>query len=125
MDQPQDRKSNVKFVLHKWNSNKTELENTFDREEVDTELSFAKKQAGTEPSESKILGLPWDKKKDTLAVTFPQGEAPATKRGILKKLAKVYYPCLQAMASTQKLQQLMQYGITGRGNWIKSLNQVE
>ena len=29
---------------------------------------------------------------DTLAVTFPQGEAPTMKRRVLRKLAKVYHP---------------------------------
>jgi hypothetical protein len=44
------------------------------------------------PSETKVLGMKWDKRKDTLAVTFPSDEAQKTKRGVLSKLAKVYDP---------------------------------
>jgi hypothetical protein len=43
-------------------------------------------------SETKLLGLKWDKRKDTLAVTFPDDEVQKTKRGVLSKLAKVYDP---------------------------------
>ena len=32
---------------------------------------YAKQQLQTQPSESKLLGLKWDKAKDTLAVQFP------------------------------------------------------
>lgn len=82
----------AKFVLHKWNSNVAELEETHDRENGDGELSFAKKQLGAQMSESKVLGLPWNKQLDTLTVTFPLDEIPSTKRELLKKLAKVYDP---------------------------------
>ena len=43
-------------------------------------------------SESKVLGLPWNKQLDKLTVTFPQDEMPSTKRELLKKLTKVYDP---------------------------------
>ena len=43
-------------------------------------------------SETKLLGLKWDKRKDTLEVTFPDDEVQKTKRGALSKLAKVYDP---------------------------------
>ena len=82
----------AKFVLHKWNSNGAELEETHDRENGDGKLSFAKQQLGAQMSESKVLGLPWNKQLDTLTVTFPVDEIPATKRELLKKLAKVYEP---------------------------------
>ena len=32
-------------------------------------------------SETKLLGLKWDKRKDTLAVTFPDDEVQKTKHG--------------------------------------------
>ena len=74
VDQARERKntateifSDAKFVLHKWNSNVTELEDTQDHEKGDNELSFAKQQLGAQPSESKVLGLPWDKEMDTLS----------------------------------------------------------
>ena len=76
--------SDAKFVLHKWNSNVAELEETHERENVDSELSFAKQQLGVQTSESKVLGLLWNKQLDTLTVTFPQDETPATKRELLK-----------------------------------------
>ena len=82
----------AKFVLHKWNSNVAELEETHDRENGDGELSFAKQQLGAQMSESKVLGLPWNKQLDTLTVTFPLDKIPSTKRELLKKLAKVYDP---------------------------------
>ena len=84
--------SDAKFVLHKWNSNMADLEDTHGQEEGDNELSFAKQQLGAQSSESKVLGLPWDKELDTLTVTFPKDETPLTKRGVLRKLAKVYDP---------------------------------
>ena len=76
--------SDAKFVLHKCNSNVAELEETHERENVDSELSFAKQQLGVQTSESKVLGLLWNKQLDTLTVTFPQDETPATKRELLK-----------------------------------------
>ena len=84
--------SDANFVLRKWNSNVAELEETHERENVHSELSFAKQQLGAQTSESKVLGLLWHKQLDTLTVTFPQDETPATKRELLKKLANVYDP---------------------------------
>lgn len=46
-----------KFVLHKWNSNVAELEETREPENVDSELSFAKQQLGAQASESNVLRL--------------------------------------------------------------------
>ena len=79
------------FTLHKWHSNRRELEETTsDNEE---EKTFAKQQLGT-PSEGEasILGLAWSKDKDELKVVVPSGEATTTKRGILSKLAQIYDP---------------------------------
>ena len=56
------------------------------------EQSYAKTQLRVKPRESKALGLKWDKKSDTLKVTFPQEDTPSTKRGILSKLSKIYDP---------------------------------
>ena len=39
-----------------------------------------------------MLGLPWNKEKDTIAVTFPEESADLTKRGIRRFLASVYDP---------------------------------
>ena len=84
--------NDAKFVLHKWNSNVTELEDMHDRESGDSELSFAKQQLGAQPIESKVLGLQWNKQLDAMTVIFLQDETPSTKREVLKKLAKVYDP---------------------------------
>ena len=39
-----------------------------------------------------MLGLPWDKLKDTLAVTFPAAPPDVTKRETLRFLASIYDP---------------------------------
>ena len=56
------------------------------------EQSFAKQQLNVKPTESKMLGLKWDKHQDTLAVMIPTEQAKPTKRGILGKLASIYDP---------------------------------
>jgi hypothetical protein len=54
--------NDAKLELHKWNSNVPELED---------EQSFGKEQLCIKPSESKLLGLKWDKEADTVSVKFP------------------------------------------------------
>ena len=41
---------------------------------------------------SRILGLSWNKKRDTVSVEVPSEQARLTKRGTLAKLAKIYDP---------------------------------
>jgi hypothetical protein len=79
------------FELHKWNSNIPQLEDDASPEDH-REQSYAKQQLLVKSSETKLLGLKWDKRKDTLAVTFPDDEVQKTKRGVFSKLAKVYDP---------------------------------
>jgi hypothetical protein len=56
------------------------------------ETTFAKQQLGTNPeSETKLLGLSWDKSQDTLSVTTNK-EEPASTKSALSQLAKVYDP---------------------------------
>ena len=57
------------FCLHKWHSNAKELENSENNDEF--ESAFAKESCGTKPHKTKLLGVPWDKKEDTIAVSFP------------------------------------------------------
>jgi hypothetical protein len=66
------------FTLHKWHSNKRELDETTGDNE---EKTFAKQQLGT-PSEGEasILGLAWSEEKDELKVVVPSGEVTTTKR---------------------------------------------
>ncbi len=55
------------------------------------EKSFAKQQLGTpDRGDSRILGLPWNKRDDEISVVFSKEKATATKRGILRKLVKTY-----------------------------------
>ena len=39
-----------------------------------------------------MLGLPWDKNEDTIAVTFPEVPPEVTKREMLQFLASIYDP---------------------------------
>ena len=83
--------NDAQFDLHKWNSNVEELEHN---DHSDGEESFAKQQLGplARGVESKLLGLPWNKREDTLSVIFPGKSSDMTKRGILSALASVYDP---------------------------------
>ena len=79
------------FKLHKWHSNVPELESAWTSTEE--EPTYAKQQLGIPPGEfSSLLGLQWNKERDTVNVTVPAEKATLTKRGILAKLAKVYDP---------------------------------
>ena len=80
----------AKFELHKWQSNKEDLETDCEN----YERSFAKEQLNnvSKPEGIKLLGVSWDKVQDTLHVDFPSPPAEMTKRGILTNLAKVYDP---------------------------------
>ena len=81
----------AKFELHKWGSNVRELEQT--AEEVNEEgRSYAKKKLGTVSGESSLLGLVWNKREDTIGISFPSKTADPTRRGILQKVARVYDP---------------------------------
>eukprot|EP00795_Rhopilema_esculentum_P014827 gene14827-5944_t len=59
------------FELHKWHSNEKQFEND-QREEQDFEQSYAKQQLGVKNTETKLLGLHWNKTEDTTAVMFPK-----------------------------------------------------
>jgi hypothetical protein len=79
------------FTLHKWHCSVASLE---EPENNDSEQTYAKESLGTKTGEAKILGLKWNKLKDTLAVDFTSCKAMQeyTKRGILRDMAKVYDP---------------------------------
>ena len=81
----------AKFNMHKWNSNEPQLESE-NVVPVDEQQSYAKQQLGVKEGETKMLGLPWNKKEDMIAVTFPEEPVDITKRGILRFLAAVYDP---------------------------------
>ena len=46
--------------------------------------TYAKEQLGVKTNEVKLLGFPWDKVKDTLAVTFSGDSHESTKREVLR-----------------------------------------
>ena len=80
------------YELHKWHSNVKELE-AASLEPVPEEETYAKEQLNIPRREgASLLGLPWDKENDTIAVSFPLEKAEPTKRGILSKVARIYDP---------------------------------
>ncbi|XP_068726487.1 uncharacterized protein [Montipora capricornis] len=91
----------AKFTLHEWHSNAAELEENGTK--VEEEESFAKQQlrqpGGRDVS---LLGLSWDKRKDEISVAVPQENVITPKRGILRKLAKIYDPLGLAASLTLK-----------------------
>ena len=79
------------FKLHKWHSNEPNLETN--NRNSEKELNFAKEHLGTKTNkETKILGLNWDKQRDTFRVEIPTENQPLTKRNVLKTLASIYHP---------------------------------
>lgn len=82
--------ADAKFELHKWHSNRKELQTACE----DYEPPFAKEQLENTPAkgECKLLSIGWDKFEDTLYVCFPATPAEQTRHGILTNLAKVYDP---------------------------------
>ena len=64
------------FTLHKWHSNATELDAMSANQVSETQETFATQQLGA-PQRGKgaLLGVPWDKEKDTIEVkSSPQRE---------------------------------------------------
>ncbi|XP_078365845.1 uncharacterized protein LOC144650069 [Oculina patagonica] len=81
------------FELHKWHSNVKELESAASEPGVIEEETYAKEQLNVPRREgATLLGLPWNKENDTVGVSFPQGKADPSKRGILSKVARIYDP---------------------------------
>ena len=56
------------------------------------ELTYAKDQLRVCLHETKLLGLPYDKEKDILKLTFPTAAPTRTKRALLSQIAKIYDP---------------------------------
>ena len=80
------------FQLHKWHSNEAMLESNHQEEDL-VDQTFAKQQLKQPQKEnSSLLGLAWNKNEDTISVTISNEEVPATKRGVLTKVAKMYDP---------------------------------
>ena len=80
------------FPLHKWHSNAAELEDVDSRSESNEETTYAKEQLGSAAGECKLLGLSWNKRDDTISVSFSKEIVKPTKREVLGKLARIYDP---------------------------------
>ena len=89
------------FTLHKWHSSTVELDAVSADQISEMQESYAKQQLGV-PQRGKgvLLGVPWDKEKDTIEVKFPTECVQPTKRNLLTKLAKVYDPLRFALPTT-------------------------
>ena len=138
--------ADAKFTLHKWHSNVAELEGSERR--VEDEGTFAKQQLGQSKAKTGgLLGLPWDKQEDQISVVLPQNEVVASKRALLRNLAKnlrspwscgafnyqgkVHLQrCMQresglgcaATPTASKSVDTMEEGVTSRGHGSKGLN---
>ena len=82
------------FALHKWHANMAVLENDEKPQPENEELTFAKQQFRSDPLNlgTKLLGLVWDKRNDSLGVAMGEDKTVSTKRGALSGLAKIYDP---------------------------------
>ena len=91
----------AKFTLHKWHSNAYVLEEN--EAKVEDEDSFAKQQLSQQGRrDGSLLGLDWDKGEDEISVVVPQENVVTSKRGILRKLARIYDPLGLAAPLTLK-----------------------
>lgn len=110
----QEIMSDATFELHKWHSNHPQLEDNPQsalREDSaqpasSEDQTYAKQQLLVKTSESKLLGVKWDKFQDTIAVQFPSTSGAPTKREVLAKLAKVYDPLGLASPTTLQGKQI-------------------
>ena len=65
--------------MHKWNSNDLQLE-CGNVVPVDEQQRYAKQQLGVKEGETKMLGLPWKKREDVIAVAIPEEPVDVTKK---------------------------------------------
>ena len=79
------------FSIHKWHSNAKELQGESESSpESEDEVSYAKQQlGGGEPIGGKLLGLPWNRERDTFGIIFKVDDC-TTKRDVLSLIARVY-----------------------------------
>ncbi|CAB3991801.1 Hypothetical predicted protein [Paramuricea clavata] len=80
------------FELHKWHSNCPAVKSTNNANENET--TYAKTFVGNVSSnETKILGLPWNKKTDAMTINFEtciEVKKPVTKRKVIGAINSVY-----------------------------------
>ena len=84
--------SEAGFELHKWHSNCPSVEST--THQNDSETTYAKTVVGNpSTSETKVLGVPWDKKTDVMTINFDtciEVQKPITKRKVIAAINSVY-----------------------------------
>ena len=83
------------------------------------EQSYAEQQLQVKPSESKLLGVKWNKFEDTITVQFPVANTSGatSKREVLTKLAKVYDPLCLACPVTLQGKQIYREVCDHKGAW--------
>lgn len=80
-----------KFKLHKWHSNVAELEEP--EGQVAEGSTFAKQQLGSPRAKNgSLLGLLWDKQEDQIGIVLPRDDEAASKRALLRNVARRYDP---------------------------------
>ncbi|XP_068692652.1 uncharacterized protein [Montipora foliosa] len=83
--------ADAKFKLNKWHSNVAELEEP--EGQVEDGSTFAKQQLGSPRAKNgSLLGLIWDKEEDQIGIVIPRDDEIASKRGLLRNLARIYDP---------------------------------
>jgi len=85
------------FQLHKWHSNVPEIERQRENElePPQTNSTDAKLAVGTQPHESKILGVPWNKEEDTFSINFAKTlkgveDGAVTKRKMFSAINSIF-----------------------------------
>ena len=88
---------------------------------LDAKQSYAKEELGAKQGETKLLGLPWMKKEDTIAVKVSQPKAEPTKRGLLGVVARIYDPLGLVSPITLSGKLLYQEVCNVQKSWDKQL----
>ena len=125
----QEIMSDATFELHKWHSNRPELEDDAQpaSHENSAQLasgedqSYAKQQLLVKPTESMLLGIKWNKREDTIAVQFPATSSTPTKREVLSTLAKVYDPLGLASPTTLQGKQIYREACEYKISWDSAI----
>ena len=79
------------FSIHKWHSNAKELEGDSGTSVESEDVSYAKQQLGGGEVGGKLLGLPWNRERDTFSISLDVNTC-TTKREVISEIAKVYDP---------------------------------
>ena len=85
--------------------------------------SYAKDQLSVKQGETKLLGVPWDKRKDTIQTSFTDPITKATKREVLGKIAKICDPLGLASPITLEEKFLYRAVCEARIPWDQELPQ--